>query len=95
MREPTVRIVPNALNVVDPRRSTVIYVVFDPTTKDYPGRYVVRRQIAHGGEIWIDAEPTGVTRTLEDARDTIPDIEALTRLAKDPDEDPNIVECWV
>ena len=97
MAEPTVRIVPNEQNVVDPRRSTVLYIVFGPSTSDYPGRFIVRRQVIRGGEIWIDADPTEVADSLEDARATIPGIETLTRVVYDdsPEEDPNIVESWL
>ena len=65
-------------------------VYFNP--KDFPNKYVVRRQVAGPGTVQIDAEPLIVCGSLQQARSAI---SADTRLDRDPDDDPVIVEVWL
>ena len=60
---------------------------------DYPGKYVVRGQVARPGGVVADPEPVGVVDTLEEARALIP--EGLVCLARSPEDQPQIVESWV
>ena len=68
-----------------------VYVVYyDPS--DYPGLYVVRRQVAGRGTVTTDREPLTVAKTLKEARQCIP--AGLERFQPSPDDDPVIVETW-
>ena len=71
-----------------------IYVITGPNTKDFPGRFTVRRQqVGRDMTVYIDKEPIGHGLTLEEARKLIP--EGLSRLNRDPNDDPVIVESWL
>ena len=65
-------------------------VYFNP--QDFPGKYVVRRHVVGRGTVTIDAEPLIVCDSLHQARSAIP---ADTRLDRNPDDDPVIVEVWL
>lgn len=68
-----------------------VYVVyFNPS--DYPGLYVVRRQVAMRGHVVKDAQPAGVSNSLAQVRCSIPN--GLTRFPPDPNDDPVILEVW-
>lgn len=47
------------------------FVVYGPTTTDYPGEWVVRRQLIQGGEIVIDVELTARGKTLKQCLDAL------------------------
>lgn len=59
---------------------------------DYPQWYVVRRSWVIDGKIVMEPKPCGMGATLEDVRATIP--EWLTRMPRQPGDDPVIVETW-
>jgi len=68
------------------------YVVyFNPS--DFPGLYVVRRQVAQrDGKVHKDAEPAGKSNSLAQVRCSIPN--GKLRFMPDPNDDPCIVEVW-
>jgi hypothetical protein len=70
-----------------------LYVVFcDPS--DYPGQYVIRRQVVTpSGAIEHDPQPLCVGRTLGYVRMFLPP--GLTRMNRDPNDEPQIVEVWI
>lgn len=68
------------------------YVVFR-NPSDFPGQYVIRRQRAGPGTITKDATPLAVGPTLAVVRAALPP--GLTRLERDPNDDPSILEVWV
>ena len=71
--------------------SMELYVVyFNPS--DYPGMYVVRRQVAGRGTVTPDRRPLGVSTTLDQVRCSLPP--GLTLIPRHPDDDPCIVEVW-
>lgn len=59
---------------------------------DYPGKFVVRRMTILGG-IHRDPEPAAVVDTLEEARAAVPP--SLMRIDRHPNDEPQIVECWL
>ena len=68
-----------------------VYVVYyNPS--DYPGLYVVRRQVAGRGTITVDAKPLGVSATLKEVRSFIPS--HAEQFPRDPNDDSTIVEVW-
>lgn len=69
-----------------------IYVIYE-NPSDYPGKFVVRRQLAMRGRIWVDLVPLAVVGTVEEARGHIP--EGCVCLSRDPSDDPVIVETWL
>ncbi len=74
-------------------RVLAIWVIYRNPT-DFPGWYVTRRQwVCKGGTIEIDDMPSAVTHNLEDARRAVPS--DLTRLSRQPGDDPSIVETWL
>ena len=72
--------------------SLSMYVVYDKTTKDYPGEYVCRRHEITPG-VAAPKELVGRAATLEEIRDMIP--EGCHRLPRHPSDDPVILETWV
>ena len=48
-----------------------VYVIY-ANPSDYPGKYVVRRQVVTSTAIVNDAEPLGVVDTLDQARALLP-----------------------
>jgi hypothetical protein len=70
-----------------------LYVIFGPTTTDYPGQYTVRTQTVRHGEIAHGIVPVGHGRTLAEARELIPD--GMVWLGRDWGDDPVIVESWI
>jgi hypothetical protein len=82
---------PAALKMDDGDRITFWTVYHNPA--DYPGKYVVRAQWAErGGQIKHSAECT-VHDTLEGARAAVPP--GCWPFARDPNDDPVIVESWM
>lgn len=69
-----------------------MWTVYDHPV-DYPAHYVVRRSLVGAGMLTVDREPWAVTESLEAARHALPP--GLTRLTRDPDDDPKIVEVWL
>lgn len=64
-------------------------VYFNPS--DYPGLYVLRRHVAVDGE--ARADPECVTgKTLDEVRRHIPP--DRNRIARHPQDEPQIVESW-
>lgn len=74
------------------KRSLEWWVVYDHP-KDYPDGYVARKWIANAE----DAGPTDVamwSNNLEEVRDFLENL-GLVKLARDPSDDPVIVESWI
>lgn len=70
------------------------YVVyFNPS--DYPGKFVVRRQTAHGatGEVIADPQALYIGDDYEDAIRALPD--GLTNIGRYAQDDPVIYEVWI
>lgn len=74
-------------------RVLAVVVIYE-NPLDYPGKFVVRRQWAHPGEVEIEKDPLAVVDTLDQARDAVPPMQGY-RLARQLDDDPTIVECWI
>lgn len=72
-----------------------IWTIYD-NPLDYPGFYVVRvfhiNSTTRGGAV-PEPEPRAVARSLDEARDAIP--EGLAMLPATPGEHPSIVESWL
>ena len=68
-----------------------LYVVYR-NPSDFPGQYVVRRQVAGPGVIFKDARPLAVGN-LAAVRAALPT--GLVRLERDPNDDPCIFEVWL
>jgi hypothetical protein len=77
---------------MDDLRAVSKFVVYKHPS-DYPGDFVVRRHVAGRGTVKIDPEPWAVVGSLAAARGLVP--EGLVRLARDPTDDPVIVESWI
>jgi len=69
----------------------IFAVYYNPT--DYPGLFVVRRQVAGRGTVMADPNPLAVAPTLEGARLCIPP--GVERFDRHPDDDQVIVETWM
>jgi hypothetical protein len=61
--------------------------------RDYPGRYVVRRQWVSRGDVYKEDYPKIVTKFLSEARDVIPD--GLVNIGRMPEDDDVILEVWL
>lgn len=70
-----------------------IWVVYD-SPSDFPGRVVVRRQIALSDRRIAKDARAFLFPTLDDARRWLADLN-LTCLPRFPDDDPVIVETWL
>lgn len=68
-----------------------IWVIYDHP-RDFPDKWVVRRQWVEQGVIHFDKQAFLVD-TLEEARECIPP--GLVRFLRSPDDDPVIVESWL
>lgn len=77
-------------------REIILFVVYDHP-RDYPDRWVVRKQIVKFGEfdatVTHDRVPVVVSETLDEARQSIP-IEA-NNIGRMPGDDPVIYEVWI
>lgn len=69
----------------------VLVIYHNPV--DHPGRYVTRAQWIYPGRVEPDPEPLAVVDTLEEARAVIPP--DMDRVARDPHDEPQVVECWL
>jgi hypothetical protein len=67
------------------------FVVYQNPT-DYPGKFVVRRQVVKGKWVRADAKPLCVVSTLQEARSAIP--AGLYRQERHSDDTLAIVEVW-
>lgn len=67
-----------------------VWVIYDHPS-DHPDHFVVRRQFAGKGEIVID-QRCWLCNTLAEARQVIPP--GLVQFARNPEDDPVIVESW-
>lgn len=80
----------NQTDVVD------MFVVYD-RPRDQPDAFVVRRHyvfLRNGApQFACDASPVAVTPTLDAARAAVP--RRRTRIPRDVDDDPAIVEVWL
>ena len=70
-------------------RQLEMYVVYDKTTIDYPGKYVIRRFVDGAP----DMEPLIVGDTLEGVLSALPP--GLSKLARSPYDEPVILEVWL
>ena len=68
------------------------YVVFR-NPRDYPNKFVVRRQHVRAGHVEIEATPLAVVDTVREAHEALPD--GLVYIPPSPNDDPVIVEIWV
>ncbi len=68
-----------------------VYVIFERPI-EFPNGYVVRRQIAVAGGVWIDPIAVGVA-TLEQARAEVPP--GLFNLGRRPGDAPAVLETWI
>ena len=69
-----------------------VWVIYqDPS--DYPGKFVVRRQVAGRGGVTADREPVAVVESIEAARAVLPS--GLYRMHRHSEDDPVIVETWI
>ena len=68
-----------------------MWVVYE-RPKDYPTSYVVRRHAITSGGHYATPDHT-IHATLEEARAAVP--KWTVRLIRDPNDEPQIVECWV
>jgi hypothetical protein len=80
-------------NDLDPQRILAVIVIYR-NPSDFPGKYVVRRQWAGRGGVLIEPGTLAVVDTLDQARAAVPP-EQDTRLNRQPDDDPCIVEVWL
>lgn len=73
------------------------FVIYRPTTKDFPGKWVVRRYvITADNQIVPDAQPLCLAPTLEVARVAIEmERPGLTLIMRLPEDDPVIEEVWL
>ena len=70
------------------------YFVITENPSDYPGRFVVRKHMVEPGGCDVALlRPTVVVGTLEEARAAVPP--GLVHVARDPFDDPVIVETWI
>ncbi len=71
-----------------------VYVLYNDTTTDYPGEWVVRRQVAMGGQIHRDAKLSarGTSRAtcLDNLLAACPVVGTLVYIVRDPSDDPCI-----
>lgn len=75
----------------EPRDVLVMWTI-TYNTADFPGRYVVRGHDIGAGASRPHAMPLAVCDTLEQARAEVPP--GLLCTARDPSDDPVIVESW-
>lgn len=78
--------------------ATLIYVLYNDQTADYPGEWVVRRQLAKAGEISRDAELSARGKTKEECVKNFlakPFVGSMTYLARDPSDDQVIEGTFV
>lgn len=59
---------------------------------DFPGKFVVRRQLVYAGQVVPDHKPRFVGDSLEEARASIPP--GLYRQNRHPEDESQIVETW-
>jgi hypothetical protein len=70
-----------------------IYTIYDITTKDYPGKYVLRRFMCNADEVCIDIDPIGVNYSLDEVRKLLP--KDVTKLGQFMEDDPVILETYL
>lgn len=71
---------------------TIHHVIYNKTTKDFPGKYVLRRWFISDEEV-LPEEQHRLFDTLEEAREALPP--DLLRIPPGLDEDPVIEEIWI
>lgn len=69
----------------------IVVIYHNPS--DYPGKFVARRQWAGAGTVTVDPEPLIVGDSLTEVRAIVP--ASMTRIPRDPNDEPQIVECWL
>ena len=70
-----------------------LFSIYENPT-DFPGRFVVRRWIAKGRRLFVEARPTAVTDTLDAARAAVPPGRVLC--PRDANEQAvALVETWL
>jgi hypothetical protein len=69
-----------------------LYTVYE-NPADYPGKFVVRRFTIEQAHAVADRDPWFIGDTLHDARNSLP--QGLTRIDRDPNDDPVILETWI
>ena len=68
-----------------------MWVIYRPTTRDYPGEWVIRMHLTLPVHLITSIVVTHPT--LEAARDDLPP--GLTNIGRQPDDDPVIEEVWL
>lgn len=69
-----------------------MWVIFHNPT-DYPGKFVLRRNVITPNVVTPDPEPLAVTDTLKEARDALPP--NLYRIERMKFDLPSVVEVWL
>lgn len=73
-----------------------IYTVYNHLTKDFPGRYVVRKSLITDGGILMAQHPLYVGHDLEEARRLIQkDDPNVGRISRGDNDDRVILEVWI
>jgi hypothetical protein len=76
------------------KQKMIQYVIYKPTTKDHPGKWVVRRWYIFPGVPKPTAEvECDLVDTLEEAREKIPF--GTVKIDRYPEDDPVIQEIWM
>lgn len=71
----------------------IIHVVYRPTTKDYPGKWVHRARAIVAPGLDLPSDDCDLADSLDEIRQTIPP--GLVRMDRDPNDDPVIEEVWL
>lgn len=79
--------------VLEKIKALEMFTVYGPNQIEHPGRYVVRRWTAYGGDPVPDKVPYCVGDSLHAARLGLPF--GLARIRRADNDDPSIVETWL
>ena len=70
----------------------IAFYVVTANPSDFPGKYVLRRHVADGGELVPDREPVAVSADLEQVRAAVP--AGMKRISPVTVDDPAILEWY-
>lgn len=79
------------MTAASPETVLSMYVVYE-RPRDYPTSYVVRRHAITPQGHYATPDHT-IHATLEEARAAVP--QWMVRMVRHPNDEPQIVECWV
>jgi hypothetical protein len=78
-----------------PKKRVEIYVIYDHPS-DYPDHYVVRRHLVEeGGKMSVDPKLHMQSKVLEVLQHSLVFEMGLTRLDREPGDDPVIIESYI